>query len=949
MKYALFCILSLFSMLSYGQNGRGFRSEGKEFLLGYIHPTFIDVVRLSNKLQYNVYIIVSSYQETKIELCYFDASGNEVATTPYNISAVDPKQIKLSPANMKHKDTTGETPEYVSCLVRARDPITVEYVSDGPISCGSYLALPISSWGRNYVVSSYNDNPGYGAGPLLASVISGVSLSSGVFMIIAGYNGTSVTITPTAKTLGGHPGVIQGAGANGTPKPYTIELNKGQCYLVKGASALSSGTDDISGSTVIANKPIAVIGGHQGATTGDGGIGDLGNDARDLMIEQLVPSEFWDNIGLYGIPQLQVSGNPIQGVGENYRLYVSGDSTPKVITASTSISSTNYSPILYGQPAELHNLTTPISFFSAETGTKFSVIQYELRSQVVNASYTAPNMCTIVPSSQWKHSYTWGGYVVGGDNYDFQTRYVAFVSKNSLDDIYISKDGGAPAPLANSLSVLKTWPGDPKAKMFKVTAGSHYYAHSTSPFMVYHFGEREWDNSGDYGGQVEAEDFFGSDAHPGGMSLFNKSSLNHLQISVDTLCSGWKVCVDDGNEFGGIRYISLLNDPKGNLFAGTNYQYKNCSFPALIDPHALNEFSLPGDRRFYCFSVNVGNPSQEAYAPLMIYDNAGNYTIIELRMKPRNITYTPDPFINSGLFGKTRVGDTSCITFAVRNGTSNTEQMIITSAKTITPTFTIRSVSHTLPASIAPGDSLLIDVCYSSIDEKIHRDDITLGSDCSPLVIPLEARSSFPVITATDAAIGKVNEGINYCKDIQVKNEGELPFIVTGFALTQTGMFSIDSSSLPAFPWTLQANESKKIRVCYKSKTNTLDTARIIWLTDITAPFSSKNKDHSVITAQGESTTSVNDDVHYSSLNAKVYPQPAHEHITLEVNLEEPSPLKITIYDVLGNVVTHRAITDTKSGSNTLPFSTKHFANGTYVIVVRTGKETTTKRMTVSR
>ncbi|HEY6172486.1 MAG TPA: T9SS type A sorting domain-containing protein [Candidatus Kapabacteria bacterium] len=947
MKYALFFILSFFSMLSYGQSGRGFRSEGKEFLLGYIHPTFIDSVRFSNILKLNVFAIVSSYKETKIELAYFDASGNEIATTPYNISAVDPKQILLSPANMKHKDPTGETAEFVSCLIRAKDPVTVEYVSDGPVSCASYLALPLSSWGKKYVVSSYNDNPGFGA--YTHSFVTAIPLSSGAFMIIAGYNGTSVTITPMSTTLGGHIGATQGIGANGTPKPYTIELNKGQCYLVKSASALSSGTDDISGSVIVANKPIAVISGHQGANVGDGGVNDVTNYTQDLMIEQLISSEFWDNTGIYGIPQLQVTGNPSQGVGENYRIYVSGDSTPKIITASTSSSSTNYSPIPYGQPPELHNLTVPISFSSTEMGSKFSVMQYELRSQVINASYTAPNMCTIVPSSQWKNSYTWGGYVLGGDNFPFQNRYVTIVSEHNLDEIFISKDGSTPASLQNALSALKTWSGYPKAKMYRVAPSSHYYAYSKNPFMVYHFGGKEWDGSGDYGGEIETDDFFGCEAHPGGMSLFNKSIGNHLTVNVDTLCSGWRICVEDSNQFGGIRYISLLDDPKGNLFVGTNYQYKNCSFPALLDPNALNEFSLPGSQQYYCFTVNVGNPSQEAYAPLMIYDNAGNYKIIELRMKPRNITYTPDPFVQSDLFGKTRVGDTSCVRFAVRNGASNTEPMVITSAKTLTPTFMIRSLSHPLPASIVPGDSLVIDICFSSNDEKTHRDDITLGSECSPLVIPLQAKSSFPIITATDASMGKVSEGITFCKDVLVKNEGELPFMVTGVALTQTGMFSIDSSSLPGFPWALQANESKKLRLCYKSETNTLDTARITWLTDITAPFSSMNKDYSIITAQGESTTGVNDDTHNRSLEVKIYPQPAHDYMTLEVNLGEVSPVDVTIYDVLGNTITHRRVTDTKSGINTLPFSTKHFANGTYVVVIRTGNETTTKRVTVRR
>lgn len=86
------------------------------------------------------------------------------------------------------------------------------------------------------------------------------------FDIVATADNTTITITPSKAIVGHAAGV-----------PFTITLNKGQTYSAKATGLL--GTDHLSGSLIVSNKPIAV-------TTKDDSI--VQNNAIDLAGDQLV-------------------------------------------------------------------------------------------------------------------------------------------------------------------------------------------------------------------------------------------------------------------------------------------------------------------------------------------------------------------------------------------------------------------------------------------------------------------------------------------------------------------------------------------------------------------------------------------------------------------------------------------------------------------------------------
>lgn len=131
----------------------------------------------------------------------------------------------------------------------------VFYTTDG------YLGLPSGVLGKRYIVQSYDN------------VHSGIpSLNGTQFALVACESNTIVTIVPSQKVLGHLPGV-----------PFNITLEKAQTYQLRGPD---DAPQDLSGTLISANKPIAVFGGHRCAF-----ISDATTFFCDYIVEQQLPVE----------------------------------------------------------------------------------------------------------------------------------------------------------------------------------------------------------------------------------------------------------------------------------------------------------------------------------------------------------------------------------------------------------------------------------------------------------------------------------------------------------------------------------------------------------------------------------------------------------------------------------------------------------------------------------
>lgn len=136
-----------------------------------------------------------------------------------------------------------------------------------------FLALPTNSLGREYVIGSVEGTVGGGLEPIMVSQ----------FVVVGTQDGTDVTITP-AYDLAAGPATphtnVEPAGV-----PFVVQLDEGEVIQLRAFSAATPGPGDtyydLTGSTVSATAPVAVLGGHQCAFV------PLGIAACNTQVEQL--------------------------------------------------------------------------------------------------------------------------------------------------------------------------------------------------------------------------------------------------------------------------------------------------------------------------------------------------------------------------------------------------------------------------------------------------------------------------------------------------------------------------------------------------------------------------------------------------------------------------------------------------------------------------------------
>lgn len=176
-------------------------------------------------------------------------------TRPFMVDAGKVTTVVLPPtAALDRSDTT----ENKGIHITAEHEVSVYGLSRLPFTTDAYLALPTDILDTEYIVLGYRNS----------DIVNGTQ-----FAIVATADATSVTITPTVTTGKRLAGV-----------PYTITLDQGQTYLLRNTGPAPN---DLSGTILTSDRPIAVFGGHQCANI------PPGVAACDYIVEQLPPVATW--------------------------------------------------------------------------------------------------------------------------------------------------------------------------------------------------------------------------------------------------------------------------------------------------------------------------------------------------------------------------------------------------------------------------------------------------------------------------------------------------------------------------------------------------------------------------------------------------------------------------------------------------------------------------------
>jgi hypothetical protein len=271
MLRSLFAILLLI-LLSFSAHAQSIQdTRGREFVLGFGENRGGE--SLTEETANRLSLIVVSEEAAQVRVQVNALQFDETFTVSENSEL----RIELPTGNNGGPTASATISEVVTpglgVLVTSNRDIALFAFNKKLYSADAYLVWPTDRLGREYLVLSYPTS----------TVGSGGQFIPGQLLIVAAHDQTNVRIRTSCKTLSGNePGSV-----------IESVLHRGDVLLVKTARQEDQ---DLTGSEVLSDKPIAVYGGHvrtevpAGTRLFNGRV-----PSRDHLFEQLPPVNVWGN------------------------------------------------------------------------------------------------------------------------------------------------------------------------------------------------------------------------------------------------------------------------------------------------------------------------------------------------------------------------------------------------------------------------------------------------------------------------------------------------------------------------------------------------------------------------------------------------------------------------------------------------------------------------------
>lgn len=302
----------------------------------------------------------------------------------------------------------------------------------------AFAVLPLSSGDTEYRVMSY-------AG----------SISAGSqFAVVAAEDNTTVTITPSANATNHAAGV-----------PFQVMLNRLETYQLRAAGV----DDDLTGTHVQADNPIALYAGHSCVNIPDG------FGACDHIVEQLPSFAQWGK----NLLTMNLSGRT---GGDTFRIMAQSDLTDITITGGNpqtlELDEGEFVEMLLDGPNQIL-ASKPILVCQYANGTNF------------DGKLGDPFMMVLFPEEQFRTSYTFTTPASG-----FGVNFANVIAKTEEASVDLVMIDGAAIP---SASFVPIGTSGFSAAQVPITVGSHTLT-SNKPLGVYVYGFNSSDSYGYPGG-----------------------------------------------------------------------------------------------------------------------------------------------------------------------------------------------------------------------------------------------------------------------------------------------------------------------------------------------------------------------------------------------------------------------------------------------------------------
>jgi hypothetical protein len=533
------------------------------FLVLFLTMSFAQLIHaqvLDNKGTEFIMSFLPNYHVPNVEL-HLTSDVNTMVTVEYPVnSPTFTTTVPASPGNvtivsLPNSSAQGWAPNTVdnNCVhAFAPDEFVCYMINRAGYTSDAALALPIDTMNTDYIVMDYNG--AYGGGE---------------FTVYAGFNSTTVTITPKNAVVGRPAGV-----------PFTVTLDRGEGYHAK--SSASSGTaGSLTGTIIESDRPVGLVNGNKCTNI------PLGYGACDHIFEVAQPVQTWgDEVLVTNLPNR---------AGSIYRVLASEDNTAVTLDGA---------PLSLLNKGDFHETAALAGGHVFQGDKPIYVGQFMPGQSYPGSTLGDPAQGNMVPSDQYLPGYTFS--TVGGGQ--FVENYVSIIADNA--DVGTLMLDGTPVAAASFTPIAGT---SFSSAIIRLSSGTHTTASVNG-----------------HGITVEGYNSYDSYIYPGGarFQFINpKGDANppicQVTIGVDTATGS----ATDNRPSEDTNGNGVL-DPGEDLNNNGQIDEDTGIFFVVLEPGSIN-LSLtvdpftPGDP-VVTFTVTLINPNQPGSGVVTATDGAGN-------------------------------------------------------------------------------------------------------------------------------------------------------------------------------------------------------------------------------------------------------------------------------------------------------------------------------------
>lgn len=758
------------------QLSRNISSQGREFWIAIPENDY------SNPLVNALEIYVTSSQNTHVTL---EHSISQFSLTkevkPYSVTTFSTRD---GSALWNWELTKFEQIESGAIHIFAEHPVSVYILNAKERSADGYTALPVQAWGNEYMHCSYYDH--------FDETLS-KEWGSG-FTIIAADNGTEVTINLRGKNYDG-----RGRTVSGRTIPFIekIILNKGETYTVQG-NGKTIATFDLTGSFISANKPIGLVSYHQRAM-----LPSNNQNGRSYLVEMIPPIHAW------GKRHVALEFQR-EGKGDFFRILASENDTRwtlKYYDKNTGqlIRESQERTLQAGEfYEELNNYAgrgqaESIRGVSVwEASKPVLLMQYSYSTFWDNTNDYDPFMSVVTPVEQYISATVFETPTLPS----FQTHWFNLIAVGDTNDTNASL---LKSIQLDGIPLWQTQPqllqrNIPKTNLYttqiKMAPGSHIIAGaSTFSGHVYGFG-----NFNSYGlpAAIALKRINRIDTLPPDVTKTDSCGNYHFYVSELKNSPGDPKVVQRDQGIYSVELVQYLSE---------NYRIRYITAPTIpYEPIAFQ----------FQFSLEVIDPTKNAFGVVTIVDRAGNSISDTSRYTSPSVSFSP-PFLQ---FGAIRAGTQNKRTISIIN---KGENPVFISGINLRDGGIFVLDNNGSISSVPPNDSVQLVITFKAPEQQsgTYADEIIIHLPCSEYRIPIRGSSVRPCVHIDDWDMGKVIVGSELCSGagtapLLLSNFGTDTLIVDSIFIEGSEQFSLGKQTT-TFPFKIAPGSQYPIHLlCFK-------------------------------------------------------------------------------------------------------------------------------------